>query len=214
MTEPEDAGDRLARDLDKLIGEGLVRYQGSEMGRGPEIEPPEGPPRNPAHDVGYTADGRAVEVPAPELDPRTPAEKMMDAKQAHLAQALAGLVRDADDKKRRAGLTQAPETRAKEKEAREAAAREVEQPKARSVEMTYDSPARRAALARYMEAQGVSPELQAIRLLGEVGQAKPPEDAVKRAAEKEALAKEERDNPSRGVEPRGQEPPGIEPQGK
>jgi hypothetical protein len=45
---------------------------------------------------------------------------------------------------------------------------------ARSAAMRYDSAERRQALARHLERVGVAPELAAVRMLMEVGQAQPP----------------------------------------
>lgn len=46
--------------------------------------------------------------------------------------------------------------------------------------MRYDSPERREAIQRHMEAQGVDPHLRAIRDLIEKGQAEPPSKAAER----------------------------------
>jgi hypothetical protein len=209
--KPKTPSERLLQSLDHLIGKDLAQYK--EVDKPPRTP---GPPEKPEHwkqrDVGYTSDGRAVEVPVPEQDPRTPEEKIQDAKQARLAIELAAMVKERFEKDRRSGLTKDPETRAKEKEVREAKEKEAKEAApapTRNPDIQYDSAARRAALARFMESQGVSPELQAIRLQAEVGQGQPPEEAVKkreREAEDLRRAKE--------IEGRGKEPPAQEPGGK
>ncbi|MFE7800241.1 hypothetical protein [Nocardia sp. NPDC057440] len=65
----------------------------------------------------------------------------------------------------------------------------------------YDSAERRTAIAAHLARIGVSPELAAVRMLIEVGQALPPEEAVRvRNEEARATAARGREQESRGLE--------------
>ncbi|MGW0251419.1 hypothetical protein ACWDYH_32805 [Nocardia goodfellowii] len=65
----------------------------------------------------------------------------------------------------------------------------------------YDSQERRQAIAAHLSRLGVAPELAAVRMLIEVGQAQPPEEAVrKRNEEARAMAARGREPEARGLE--------------
>lgn len=209
--KPKSTHERLIHAMDKLMGELGVRYQEPERDRQPrEPGPPTDRPLPKTRDFGVTSDGRVVEVPDIEPDPRSIDEKMHDAAQERFAKELADYNREREERKRREGLTKDPEARAQEK-AQELADREkakespiVEIPK-------RDSPAYRAALARYMQAMGVAPELQAIRMLGDVGQAAPPEEAVRKRERDAEAARKALEKEGRTPEPPAQEPGGGRP---
>ncbi|MFD0361138.1 hypothetical protein ACFQZZ_06705 [Nocardia sp. GCM10030253] len=65
----------------------------------------------------------------------------------------------------------------------------------------YDSAERRTAIAAHLARIGISPELAAVRMLIEVGQAQPPEEAVRiRNEEAGAAATRGREQEARGLE--------------
>ncbi|MFQ6397140.1 hypothetical protein ACLMAJ_27225 [Nocardia sp. KC 131] len=65
----------------------------------------------------------------------------------------------------------------------------------------YDSAERRTAIAAHLARIGIAPELAAVRMLIEVGQAQPPEEAVRvRSEEARATATRGREQESRGLE--------------
>lgn len=67
--------------------------------------------------------------------------------------------------------------------------------------MRYDSQERRMAIAAHLAKMGVAPELAAVRMLIEVGQAQPPGEAVRtRPGEAPAVTRAGREQESRGLE--------------
>jgi hypothetical protein len=65
----------------------------------------------------------------------------------------------------------------------------------------YDSAERRTAIAAHLARMGISPELAAVRMLIEVGQAQPPEEAVRiRDDATRAAAARGREQEARGLE--------------
>ncbi|MGK8523107.1 hypothetical protein ACRS6B_16800 [Nocardia asteroides] len=67
--------------------------------------------------------------------------------------------------------------------------------------MRYDSAERRMAIAAHLAKMGVAPELAAVRMLIEVGQAQPPGEAVRtRPGEAPAVTRGGREQESRGLE--------------
>lgn len=68
--------------------------------------------------------------------------------------------------------------------------------------MRYDSAERRQAIAQHLERLGISPELQAVRMLVELGNATPPSDAVRRRpGEGGQQGRSRGDDQGRGQEP-------------
>ncbi|WP_039798969.1 hypothetical protein [Nocardia araoensis] len=67
--------------------------------------------------------------------------------------------------------------------------------------LQYDSQERRMAIAAHLAKMGVAPELAAVRMLIEVGQAQPPGEAVRtRPGEAPAVTRAGREQESRGLE--------------
>ncbi|WP_454196798.1 hypothetical protein [Nocardia sp. Marseille-Q1738] len=67
--------------------------------------------------------------------------------------------------------------------------------------LQYDSPERRMAIAAHLAKMGVAPELAAVRMLIEVGQAQPPGEAVRtRPGEAATVTRGAREQESRGLE--------------
>jgi hypothetical protein len=65
----------------------------------------------------------------------------------------------------------------------------------------YDSAERRTAIAAHLARIGIAPELAAVRMLIEVGQAQPPEEAVRiRDEATRATARRGREQEARGLE--------------
>ncbi|MFI9404583.1 hypothetical protein [Nocardia sp. NPDC052316] len=64
----------------------------------------------------------------------------------------------------------------------------------------YDSPERRMAIAAHLAKMGVAPELAAVRMLIEVGQAQPPIEAVRTRPEEAPAVTRAREQESRGLE--------------
>jgi hypothetical protein len=176
--------------IDKAIEHGReMGPTSSSQGRGPRVPELTGPSREVGPDVGYsiTHDDEGnqhvvrVEVPAPEPD-RPKGQEIVDAKQKFIAKAIEDQSRQRTDE--------------------EARKRVVERKGLPLVR--YDSPERRQAIQAHLQRLGIDPKLQAIRELYEVGQAKPPEEAVK---------SREMDDDSKGKgkeqEGRGKEPPTL-----
>ncbi|WP_378731772.1 hypothetical protein [Nocardia brasiliensis] len=66
--------------------------------------------------------------------------------------------------------------------------------------LQYDSPERRMAIAAHLAKMGVAPELAAVRMLIEVGQAQPPTEAVRTRPEEAPAVTRAREQESRGLE--------------
>ncbi|WP_107658000.1 hypothetical protein [Nocardia suismassiliense] len=66
--------------------------------------------------------------------------------------------------------------------------------------LQYDSPERRMAIAAHLAKMGVAPELAAVRMLIEVGQAQPPIEAVRTRPEEAPAVTRAREQESRGLE--------------
>ncbi|RJO68377.1 hypothetical protein D5S18_33745 [Nocardia panacis] len=66
--------------------------------------------------------------------------------------------------------------------------------------LRYDSPERRMAIAAHLAKIGVAPELAAVRMLIEVGQAQPPNAAVRERPDEAPSVQRAREMESRGME--------------
>ncbi|MFE7742389.1 hypothetical protein [Nocardia sp. NPDC057455] len=66
--------------------------------------------------------------------------------------------------------------------------------------MQYDSQERRMAIAAHLAKMGVAPELAAVRMLIEVGQAQPPGEAVRTRPDEAPSVTRAREQESRGLE--------------
>ncbi|MEU7764596.1 hypothetical protein AB0B25_05690 [Nocardia sp. NPDC049190] len=66
--------------------------------------------------------------------------------------------------------------------------------------LRYDSPERRMAIAAHLAKMGVAPELAAVRMLIEVGQAQPPGEAVRARPDEAPAVTRAKDRESRGLE--------------
>lgn len=179
---PDDlsAFDKAMERMGKLARRGYEE-RGTEMGRGPEL-PDKADSARGQGDAGYTAAPRLVpgmpgyraelevererdpvtRIPAgpelvkdvPTVEPPSTADQMLEHKRGQLYKGV-------NLSKARTG--QEPE-------------RDPLNPK----RMEYDSPERRDAIQRDLEAKGVDPHLRAIRDLVERGQAEPPHKAAER----------------------------------
>lgn len=203
MSEDEDrqrgveglsAFERIMDQMGKLARRGY-EDRGTEMGRGPEA-PAKDAPRREQGDAGYTA--------APRLVPGMPGyRKELEAERERdpVKRVPAGpeLVRDAP--------APVPPSTAEQMLIlkREQLARGVNLAKARTsperdtrnpVGREYDTPERRDAIQRDLEAKGVDPHLRAVRDLIEKGQGQPPHKAVEH----------EPDMTGRGVPQGGRDP--------
>lgn len=181
----------------------------------PERQDPELPPKERPPVVVPMV---PKEKPSPEKGPELPpaAQKMTPEQIAQKKRELAQLEKDVRALESELGMFHYPEggpgqmtgkgspqskppERILSEPEREARAQEEAKREAKRIE--YDSPERREAIAAHMAKEGVPPELAAIRMLAEVGNAEPPHKAVnRRAAEVAERERRDKGGPEQGQE--------------
>lgn len=186
--EPEDAGDRVARDVEAInrVMRNTLDSR-TEMGRGPEIveAASHGAPP-PGWDIAYSSQFGMVLVPPSDTDSGTAEDKILEAMRERIRAEIEAQTREAVLRERDENMTK-PTARDVPVRESELPAREPEPPRQEAplTQARYDSQEHRQAIAAHLTRLGVAPELAAVRMLMEIGQGAPASEIPQRRAEEE-----------------------------